>query len=73
MRLGIDIGGTFTDVVLLDDDGGILTRKLPTSTDDYARAIVEGLRGVFDETGLRGSDVVEGSAVWLGWLATTAF
>ena len=59
VRVGVDIGGTFTDIVFLDDDGRIHTKKVSSSVDDYARAIVDGLREVFEETGLSGRDVVE--------------
>ena len=42
-RLGIDIGGTFTDIVLMGGDGTVLTQKVPSTPDDYARGIVAGL------------------------------
>jgi len=58
-RVGVDIGGTFTDIVLLGDDGTIHTKKISSSTDDYARAIVEGLVEVFQETGLAGKAIEE--------------
>ena len=58
-RVGIDIGGTFTDIVFLDPDGRLHTKKVSSSVDDYARAIVDGLREVFEETGLSGADVGE--------------
>src|SRR5256712_6478134 len=58
-RVGVDIGGTFTDIVFLDPDGRIHTKKVSSSVDDYARAIVEGLSEVFRETGLGGGDVSE--------------
>jgi N-methylhydantoinase A len=58
-RVGVDIGGTFTDIVLLDAEGRIHTRKVSSSVDDYARAIVEGLAEVFRETGLAGRDFAE--------------
>jgi N-methylhydantoinase A len=58
-RVAVDIGGTFTDIVFLDADGRLHIKKVSSSVDDYARAIVDGLREVFDETGLRGHDVVE--------------
>ncbi len=47
MRLGIDVGGTFTDFVLLDDASGqIHTYKCLTTPRDPAEAIVEGMRGL---------------------------
>src|SRR5213593_2756610 len=58
-RVGVDIGGTFTDIVFLDDQGRIHTRKVSSSVDDYARAIVEVVRELFRDTGLAGADVAE--------------
>jgi len=48
-RVGIDIGGTFTDLVLAGDDGTFRTMKLPSTPDDYGRGIGEGLRALMDE------------------------
>ena len=42
-RVGIDIGGTFTDIVLLDAAGGVFAVKVPSTPDDYSRGIAEGL------------------------------
>lgn len=42
MIIGIDIGGTFTDFVLLRD-GCITIQKLPTTPDDPSRALLEGV------------------------------
>src|SRR5207244_1428688 len=58
-RVGVDIGGTFTDIVLLGDDGTIHTKKISSSVDNYARAIVEGLAELFRETGLHGDAIEE--------------
>lgn len=49
-RVGVDIGGTFTDIVLLGADGTVHTEKISSSVDNYAHAIVEGLRQVLAET-----------------------
>jgi N-methylhydantoinase A len=57
--VGIDIGGTFTDIVLLSGDGQLHTKKVSSSVDDYARAIVDGLAGMFEETGLAGDNLSE--------------
>jgi N-methylhydantoinase A len=65
-RVGVDIGGTFTDIVCLGPDGQIYTKKVSSSVDNYARAIVEGLRELFGETGLRGDavgEVIHGTTV----------
>ena len=58
-RVGVDIGGTFTDIVLLGSDGTIHTKKISSSVGNYAQAIVDGLSEVFSETGLAGSTIEE--------------
>src|SRR5688572_19035492 len=58
-RAGVDVGGTFTDIVLLGSDGTIHTKKISSSAENYAQAIVEGLAEVFRETGLAGSAIDE--------------
>jgi len=45
-RIGIDTGGTFTDLVLLAADGRIERRKLPSTPADPALALIEGLQQV---------------------------
>ncbi len=42
--VGVDTGGTFTDIVLLEPDGALRVLKVPSTPDDPSRAIVEGLR-----------------------------
>lgn len=51
-RVGVDIGGTFTDIVLWSASGEVLVKKVPSSVGDYARAIIDGLAQVFTEAGL---------------------
>ena len=58
-RLGIDIGGTFTDIVLLGDDGALHNKKILSTPDDYSRAIEEGVRDLLDSTGIAASNIVE--------------
>jgi N-methylhydantoinase A len=59
LRVGIDIGGTFTDLVFLGADGTIHTKKVSSSVENYARAIIDGIGEVFQETGLGGADIDE--------------
>lgn len=42
-RIGIDIGGTFTDLVFLDPDGRVLRAKVLSTPDDYSEGIANGL------------------------------
>src|SRR6266550_3169031 len=58
-RVGVDIGGTFTDIVLLGSDGTVHTKKISSSVGNYAQAIVDGLGEVFGETGLGGAAIEE--------------
>ena len=57
LRIGIDIGGTFTDLVAIAADGRVLTRKAASTPHDYAEGIVAGLHALLDEAG--GADVAE--------------
>jgi N-methylhydantoinase A len=50
IRVGIDVGGTFTDIVFLTPDGTVLTRKILSSPDDYSRAIGAGLQEICTQT-----------------------
>src|SRR6266852_2279121 len=56
---GVDIGGTFTDIVLLGDGGSRYTKKVSSTVDDYARAIVDGLAALLHEIGAEASGIVE--------------
>ncbi|CAH0233727.1 hydantoinase/oxoprolinase family protein [Roseomonas sp. CECT 9278] len=58
-RVGVDIGGTFTDIVLLDDSGQLSTRKVSTNDADHAGAIAEGLAAAFAQAGLSPAAVAE--------------
>ncbi|MDO5758038.1 MAG: hydantoinase/oxoprolinase family protein [Rhodobacterales bacterium] len=58
-RVGIDIGGTFTDLVLVTGDGRTLTRKVSSTPDNYAKAITDGLTKFLDDSGLALSDIEE--------------
>src|ERR1700756_3021361 len=49
-RAGCDIGGTFTDFVLVDEDSGAITvAKQLTTPDDPSFAMLAGLTGLEDE------------------------
>jgi N-methylhydantoinase A len=38
-RVGVDIGGTFTDIVVSADDGALARRKLPSTAGDHTDAV----------------------------------
>src|ERR1700756_3619014 len=58
-RVGVDIGGTFTDIVFLGEDGRRLTKKVSSTVDNYATAIVAGLAELMRERDLDPAEIVE--------------
>ena len=56
--VGIDVGGTFTDIAILQD-GHLRVHKLPSTPDDPSRGILQGV----SETQVEGADFVHGSTV----------
>jgi N-methylhydantoinase A len=49
-RIGIDVGGTFTDVVLVDEASGLKHRvKVPSTPTDPSRGAIEGVAAVLGE------------------------
>ena len=58
LSLGIDIGGTFTDLVIHDPrDGRAVIWKESTTPDDPARGALEGTRRVLEKAGVRPEQV----------------
>ena len=47
---GIDIGGTFTDCVLVDDAGKMVTCKVPSTPGDFARGMIAALEAAAART-----------------------
>src|SRR5918999_666607 len=62
MRIAVDIGGTFTDLVAVDDQGKVARAKALTTPDDLARGIQDCLRGAKIDVG-EASFFVHGSTV----------
>jgi N-methylhydantoinase A len=58
-RLGVDVGGTFTDVVLMGPDGTAYHRKVLSTPHDFSVGIREGVLGVLSENGVQGSQIKE--------------
>lgn len=58
IRIGIDTGGTFTDVVAFDEDSGeLLTTKTPSTPSNPADGFINGVHKVLDMLGATGADV----------------
>ena len=57
-RVGIDIGGTFTDFALFEDGGGIVgIHKQLTTPEDPSRAVIEGTRTLLEHAEVAFADV----------------
>ena len=59
LRIGADIGGTFTDIVAVTPDGTMHIRKVSSTPDDYSRGLVDGVRALIAELGSSGAAIQE--------------
>lgn len=57
LRVGVDIGGTFTDLCVLDETGIVAVGKVLTTHDEPARAVEAGLVDTLAKAGLSASDI----------------
>ncbi len=69
-RLAVDIGGTFTDLVLEQGDGGFHSVKILTTPHAPEEAVLEGTQRILAETGVAAADV--GPVIHGTTLATNA-
>lgn len=61
--IGVDVGGTFTDIFLLDEKSGqVMTGKVPSTRGDQSKGFIEGISGLVDDFGDIGT-VVHGTTV----------
>jgi N-methylhydantoinase A/oxoprolinase/acetone carboxylase beta subunit len=80
MLLGVDVGGTFTDAVLVAD-GVVHTAKAPTTPDDQSRGVIAAVERALKDAGAQASEVeafahgmtVATNALLEGTVARTAF
>jgi N-methylhydantoinase A len=67
MKLGVDVGGTFTDVLLLAQDTGELTiAKVLSTPEDQSAGVISGVRQACRQRGISPSDlelILHGSTV----------
>jgi len=88
MRLGVDVGGTFTDLLLQDDATKTTYRaKTPSTPQDQSIGVSEGVRLICEKAGVKPSDislvlhgttvatnaVLEGKGARVGLLVTEGF
>ncbi|HEY5014263.1 MAG TPA: hydantoinase/oxoprolinase family protein [Acidimicrobiia bacterium] len=51
MRIGLDVGGTFTDCVLLAPDGSFILEKTPTTPGDQSEGVLAGIARLAEAAG----------------------
>ena len=63
-RVGVDIGGTFTDIVVLRPDGRLDKLKVPSTPGDYSQAIIDGMSAYCHEhgNGIRATSLLTASS-----------
>ncbi len=57
-RIGIDVGGTFTDCVLLRPDGSVVLEKAPTTPQDQSEGVLAGLSRLATAEGITVGELV---------------
>ena len=58
VRVGVDVGGTFTDVALVTDSGVLETAKVP-STADQSEGVIAGIGKACAEAGIDPAEIAE--------------
>ncbi len=87
-RLGVDVGGTFTDLLLIDEDSGATHRaKTPSTPDDPSRGVLSGIQKICEAARIEPSElahvlhgttvatnaVLEGKGARVGLLVTEGY
>ena len=57
-RLGVDVGGTFTDLLLINENTGAThTAKVPSTPEDSSIGVLNGIARICDESGVNPTDI----------------
>jgi N-methylhydantoinase A len=82
VRIGIDIGGTFTDLVAIAPDGTVHTHKTPSTPSDYSQGIANGLAALLTDepvsevlhaTTIGSNTILEGKGARTALITTAGF
>ncbi|TMK98141.1 MAG: hydantoinase/oxoprolinase family protein [Actinobacteria bacterium] len=57
MLLGVDVGGTFTDAVLVGADSAVFSAKVASTPDEQSVGVLDAVRLVLERAGARAGDV----------------
>ena len=58
MFLGVDIGGTFTDLVLLDENGGLVTTKALSTPGELEVGVFNAVEDAARQRGMTGEELL---------------
>lgn len=58
-RIGVDVGGTFTDFIYVDDNGKIEVYKTSTTPHDPSVGMMEGINAICDKLNIDHSEIQE--------------
>ena len=87
-RVGVDVGGTFTDLIYVDDEAGVIrVHKLPTTPGDPSQGTVQGIEeitsgagetagaldAVFHGTTIATNIVIEHNGATVGMITTEGY
>src|SRR5713226_3645412 len=87
-RVGVDVGGTFTDLIYVDDEAGVIqVHKLPTTPGDPSQGTIQGIQDVtgaagespaaldqvFHGTTIATNIVIEHSGATVGMITTEGY
>ena len=86
-RIGVDVGGTFTDIVVTRNDRPPLVKKISSTPDNYASAVAEGIEILLVEEGISAEEIsdlvhattvatnaiLEGKGAYTGLITTQGF
>jgi N-methylhydantoinase A len=57
-RLGVDVGGTFTDLLMIDEGSGLTLRtKVPSTPEDPSIAVIEGAKKLCEQAAVSPSEI----------------
>jgi N-methylhydantoinase A len=57
-RLGVDVGGTFTDLLLVNEkSGGTWSAKVPSTPADQSIGVLNGIARVCDKAGIKPAEI----------------
>ena len=60
---GLDIGGTFTDCVLIDDEGRLTIAKVPSTPTDFAAGVITAIERAADKVGMGIAELLDAITV----------